>query len=97
MTLGQRTISKLHGEARLQVTLAKMDGYKIDKKVCRFNEIVSVAFRYGQCGGDESSVVVAGLREAIDCCVVGDPMHTGESCTSLVSDWMIQNSEGQVT
>lgn len=81
---------ELHGVARVQVALARMDGAQIDKRVCRFNEIVETAIRYGMCGATFSpSVVRAGLQEAIDCCVIGDPMHTGASCLSLVPDWMI--------
>ncbi len=82
---------RLHGEARLQLSLAKMEGLRIDKKIARFNEIVETALRYGHCGVEFSEhVVLSGLMDAIDCCIVGDPMHTpGQSCCSLVENWML--------
>lgn len=91
---------RLHGEARLQIALAQMDGHQIDKKVCRYNELIETAIRYGLCDTTfREAVVFAGLREAIDCCVVGDPMHIPKgSCRALVPDWMLinQQSEGMI-
>ena len=81
---------EFHGAARVQISLAKMDGKEVDKKVCRFNDIVETAIRYGMCSEPFSeSAARAGLTDAIDCCVINDPMHTGDTPLSLVPDWMI--------
>lgn len=84
------TEEKFHGIARLQIRLAQMDGRKIDRKVCRYNEIVETAMRYGRLRGVfDEGLAREGLTEAIDCCISGDPMHTGRSCITLVPDWML--------
>lgn len=81
---------QMHGHARVQLALARMDGHKIDKRVARFNELVEAARRYAACGSGDETVAWGGLRDAIDACIVGDPMHTGESALGLVPDWMIE-------
>ena len=46
-------------------------GPKIDKKLFRFNDVVATARRYEA----EGAGLQAGLREAVQCCVVGHSMH----------------------
>ena len=84
-------IETLHGAARVQVALAKMEGNKLDKKVCRFNDLVETAIRYGCCSEEfNEKAAWDGLRDAIDCCIVGDPMYVANKTSlSLVSDWML--------
>lgn len=80
------TDEELHGRIRVQVALARMDGYEIDRKQLRFNTLVSVARRYEAIGAS----ALCGLREALDACVVGDQMHIpGGSTETLVYDWML--------
>lgn len=77
----------MHGTARVQIALARMDGHAIDKKCCRFNDIVETAVQYGLLGGSfKEGAAWAGLREALDACMLGDPMHTGE--VLVVPGWM---------
>lgn len=76
---------ELHGRLRVQVALARMEGYKLDKKQLRFNALVAAARRYERLGAN----VLSGLQEALDACVYGDPMHIpGGSVETLVYDWM---------
>lgn len=81
----------LHGISRLQIHLAKMDGCRVDKKICRFNDIVDTAIKYGRLGENFSPVhAVSGLKEVLDACIVGDPMHyEGGYVTGIVYDWML--------
>ena len=84
------TPEQMHGEARLQIALAKMEGHQIDKKICRFNDIVQCATRCGMCGEIfDTDASVSGLREAIDACIIGDPMHTGCGPSEIIPEWMI--------
>lgn len=73
------------GVGLVQVALARMDGYKLDKKQLRFNTLVAVARRYESLGAN----VLSGLQEALDACIYGDPTHVpGGSIETLVYDWM---------
>jgi hypothetical protein len=58
---------QIHGEARLQVALAKMEGHKFDKALTRWNDIVETAEFYNNPRD--------GLTEAIECCIIGNVMH----------------------
>lgn len=58
---------QLHGEARLQVALGKMEKFAFDKSLTRWNDIVETALFYH----DRR----AGLIEAIECCIIGHDMH----------------------
>lgn len=91
MTIRER----LHAELRRRLALVREDGCEIDKRLCRFNDMVEAAIRYGRCSDPFSeSAALAGLQEAIDCCIVGDPMHyRGGSCLGLVGDWMLASAD----
>ncbi|NJM13327.1 MAG: hypothetical protein HC889_16945 [Synechococcaceae cyanobacterium SM1_2_3] len=65
--------SELHGIARLQVALARMDGHKIDKPLMRFNDLVQCALAYGS----PFNCRVAMRTEAIGQCVIGDMDYIG--------------------
>lgn len=58
---------QLHGEARLQVARAKMDGHLFDKALTRWNDIVETAQFYND--------PHKGLLEAIECCILGNIIH----------------------
>ncbi len=81
---------EMHGWARLQIALARMDGHKIDKRVCRYNELVETGMRYARCGvAFQPDAAWGGLKDAIDSCIIGDPMHTGESALGIAPEWMV--------
>ena len=78
---------QLHGVARVQVALARMDGHKFDKSQLRFNDIVHVAVSYPKMG---AATCYDGMREAIDACIIGNDMHVPNgSVLSLAPSWMI--------
>ena len=80
---------RMQGEARLQIALARMDGHKVDKKICRYNDIVDCAMDYGYLGCEFNlGAAWGGFRDAIDSCIIGDPMNSGRPCTEIVYDWM---------
>lgn len=91
---------RLHGEARLDVALGRMNGRVYDKKQLRFNEIVQTALDYTDCGSPARvEVAFAGMREAIDACAPtrfdGTPNEMyveGGSVRSLVQPWMLERA-----
>lgn len=93
--IGAKLERRMHGEARLRVHLAKMDGFSFDKKVLRFNDIVDVAFRYGRCGGSFSEAAAwGGLQEAIEACSPDFPeMYAPQSVLSLCPEWMLVSKD----
>jgi hypothetical protein len=82
---------KMHIRARQLVARHEANGLKIDKKQCRYNDIVNAAMRYGACAQPFSETAAwRGLRDAVSACVIGDPMHvSGGKVADLVPDWMI--------
>lgn len=87
MTLAE----KMHVRARKLISEHEQNGKKIDKKQCRYNDIVETAMLYGFCAVPFSeSAAWDGLKEAVSACVIGDPMHVpGGSVTCLVPNWMV--------
>ena len=81
----------MHAYARELVANYEAQGRKIDKKQCRYNDIVQTAMRYGACAQPFSETAAwGGLRDAVAACVIGDPMHVaGGRVSDLVPDWMI--------
>lgn len=83
----------MQGVARVQVALGKMDGFKFDKKITRYNDIVETAIRYGKCGTRfNEGAAWAGLIEAIESCSPDIPeMYSPEGVRGMVYDWMINS------
>ncbi len=81
---------ELHGAARLQVALAKMDGHKIDKDLMRFNDLVEGAMIYALAGVEfrAESARSALRQEVIGSCVVDDRDYTG-TAWPVQSAWMV--------
>lgn len=80
----------MHIEARRLIAGYSAGGYKIDKAVCRFNDMMDTAIRYGLCGAPfNEKAAWGGLDEVVQSCVVGNALNTGKSCVSLVPDWMV--------
>jgi hypothetical protein len=71
--------SELHGTARLQVALARMEGHKIDKRLMRFDDLVETALQYGRISEvfDADTARWALRDEVIGSCVIGDRDYTG--------------------
>ena len=81
---------ELHVKARKLIADAKAQGWRVDKKIGRFNDIVAAAIRYGQCGTEfRPDVARASLREIVESCLVGNSMHSGKSPRELAPDWML--------
>ena len=80
------TEDEIHIRARAEVLRRKASGVQFDKKQLRFNDIVFTALRYGE----TPALRKAGMNEAIDACVIGDPMHVpGGSVCDIVDSWML--------
>ena len=72
--------AELHGTARLQVALARLDGHKIDKKLMRFDALVEGALQYGRSANPFNEHIARdALRsEVVGSCVIGDMDYTGD-------------------
>lgn len=74
--------AELHGVARLQVALARMDGHRIDKRLMRFDALVECAMQYGRASAPALQRMDAIARDAmrsevVGQCVIGDRDYTG--------------------
>lgn len=96
----QSVIDMLHGTARLHVHLAKMDGWKLDKKICRFNDIVETALRFCAVRTNPNlsrdfTILVEGLFETVAGCFShtpwreDNPFHLPSGPLADIPDWMI--------
>lgn len=82
-------LEELHGTARLQVHLARMDGHRIDKHTMRFNDIVNAAVQYGRMSSCfRENTARAAIYETAEYCVIGSPMHTGQPFDCMAYKWM---------
>ena len=68
-----KTESELHIIARKLVS-DEFAGRRFDKKMLRYNDIVTVGLRY-QSEIARPGSAEDGIREAVQCCVVGHDMH----------------------
>jgi len=80
----------LHAHARAYATALKAAGAMFDKKHLRFNDIVEVGLHYSRCGVSPSlDVALAGVREAVDACVIDDPQYiAGKGPLTMIQLWM---------
>ena len=85
--------AELHGTARLQIALARMDGHKIDKKLMRFDALVEGALQYGRAANPFcADIARSALREeVVGQCVIGDRDYTGDPPSDY--RWMGVSSE----
>lgn len=84
----KETDEELHIEARRYTEQRKAAGAIFDKKMLRFNDIVAVGRFYGQCG--DGLAAIAGVREAVDACVKGDPQYVpGRGPLTMIQPWMV--------
>lgn len=68
--------SELTGMIALHVALARMEGYVIDKKACRYNNMAEYAMHCGRCASPFSrKVAFSALDDAVSTAIVGSPMH----------------------
>ena len=66
------TRDQLQGMAALHTALAKMDGYKIDKKAARYSAMADYMEHVATCG---SANPLSALSEAVLTAVSSDPMN----------------------
>ncbi len=70
---------ELHGTIRLQVALAKLEGYKIDKKLMRYDSLVDLALQYGAMSTTFNYDIPKDVirTEVVGVCVIDSPDYTG--------------------
>lgn len=81
---------ELQGMAALHVTLAKMDGYDVDKKAARFSAMAGYMMFAGGCSAPFSEKAArASLSDAVLSACRGDPMHVeGMAIDMSQYQWM---------
>jgi hypothetical protein len=80
---------ELHGTARLQVHLARMGGYTIDKQLMRFNDIVEAAMQYGKMSFVfRPDLAREMIYETPEICIKEMPEYTGKPFDRKAYQWM---------
>ena len=101
--------SALHIEARQHADLRRWQGYVLDKKQLRWNDIVAVGMFYADCAAVATmQIAMSGVREAVDACgrevrstdIIGpcqsDRLYIcGGSVLTMIHAWMIPDSTTQ--
>lgn len=81
---------EMHVRARELVASGRF-GYKFDKKMLRWNDIVAVGVGYQASGGH--AIAEHGIIEAIQCCIVGHDMYSpGRGPLTLLEQFTQWNS-----
>lgn len=86
---------EMQGLAALHTTLAKMDGYQIDKKAARYTAMADYMMHAGCCASAFSEDAArASLNEAVRTAVVGDPVNIpGQPFCRSDWEWMETSTE----
>ena len=87
----QETRDEIQGMLRLYTQLAKMEGFLIDKKACRYNEMTDYCIFCGLLAGfANKTIMLAYVEEAVSSCIIGDAMHVpGKPLDWKPHSWML--------
>ena len=83
-------MEELQGTARLQIALAKMDGYTVDKKLMRFNDIVQEALDWANMGEVfRPSIARKSIYETVCRCIPCDVGYAGKRYNKEDYSWAV--------